>query len=148
MNFGEAIKALQCGNRVRRAGWYNSRNFLGLQQPDPGSANTLPYIYMVIKPKDDAGWQRVPWLASQTDMLAEDWHLSDPMGHSLGEIKENECAAEAAQETADEEGCSSDLYDDGHSDGYAAGYADGYGDGYNRRPFDNLRKRASQHPLP
>jgi hypothetical protein len=39
-----------------------------LQVPDEHSKMTLPYIYMSTVTGD-----LVPWLASQTDMLARDW---------------------------------------------------------------------------
>jgi len=45
-NFGEAIEALKQGKKVARKGW----NGKGKNEFD-----------------------RVPWLASQTDILAEDW---------------------------------------------------------------------------
>lgn len=54
--------------RVARAGWNGKGMWLALQRPDAGGKMTLPYIYM--KTADD---QLVPWLASQTDMLGEDW---------------------------------------------------------------------------
>ena len=44
--------------------------WLELQRPDEHSKMTLPYIYM--KTADD---QKVPWLASQTDMLSDDWTI-------------------------------------------------------------------------
>jgi hypothetical protein len=43
--------------------------FLELQVPDANSKMTLPYIYMSTVTGD-----LVPWLASQTDVLADDWH--------------------------------------------------------------------------
>ena len=49
--------------------------WLCLQVPDEHSKMTLPYIYIeypVGHPAYPAG-SRVPWLASQTDILAEDW---------------------------------------------------------------------------
>lgn len=67
-SFGSAIEKLKLGNRVARAGWNGRGMWLGLQRPTELSKMTLPYIYM--KTADD---QLVPWLASQTDMLAEDW---------------------------------------------------------------------------
>lgn len=70
MTFGDAIEALKIGERVHRAGWNGKGMWLALQRPDANSKMTLPYIYM--KTADD---QQVPWLASQTDMLAEDWDL-------------------------------------------------------------------------
>lgn len=68
MNFGQALEAMKSGKRVSRSGWNGRGMWLELQRPDAQSKMTLPYIYM--KTVDD---NRVPWLASQTDMLAEDW---------------------------------------------------------------------------
>jgi hypothetical protein len=70
MTFGEAIKNLKDGSRVARAGWNGKGMWLALQVPDAHSKMSLPYIYM--KTADD---KLVPWLASQTDMLAVDWEL-------------------------------------------------------------------------
>ena len=70
MNFGDAISALKEGKRVSRTGWNGKGMWLELQRPDAHSKMTLPYIYM--KTAQDAC---VPWLASQTDMLAEDWEI-------------------------------------------------------------------------
>jgi len=68
MNFGDAISALKQGKRVSRAGWNGKGMWLELQVPDTHSKMTLPYIFM--KTADN---HQVPWLASQTDMLGEDW---------------------------------------------------------------------------
>jgi hypothetical protein len=68
MNFGQAIEALKAKRRVCRAGWNGKGMWLNLQTPDEHSKMSLPYIYM--KTADD---NQVPWLASQTDMLADDW---------------------------------------------------------------------------
>jgi hypothetical protein len=68
MNFGQAIEALKQGKKVARAGWNGKGMHLELQRPDAHSKMTLPYIYMYTAQGDN-----VPWLASQTDMLSEDW---------------------------------------------------------------------------
>lgn len=68
MDFGSAIKCLKMGNTVARAGWNGKGMWLALQVPDEHSKMSLPYIYM--KTADN---KLVPWLASQTDMLCEDW---------------------------------------------------------------------------
>lgn len=68
LNFGQAIEALKEGKRVARQGWNGKGMFLELQVPDSGSKMTLPYIWM-----KTACENKVPWLASQTDMLSEDW---------------------------------------------------------------------------
>lgn len=70
MNFGDAISALKGGKRVSRSGWNGKGMWLELQVPDAHSKMTLPYIYMKTA-QDDL----VPWLASQTDVLAEDWGI-------------------------------------------------------------------------
>jgi len=68
MDFGQALALLKDGKYVERSGWNGKGQYLGMQRPDSNSANTLPYIFIITVQK-----QRVPWLASQTDMLAEDW---------------------------------------------------------------------------
>jgi Protein of unknown function (DUF2829) len=70
MNFGEAIAKLKSGSKVCRVGWNGKGMWLALQSPDQFSKMSLPYIYM--KTADD---KLVPWLASQTDVLAEDWMI-------------------------------------------------------------------------
>jgi hypothetical protein len=68
MTFGEALAALKINRRVTRSGWNGKGMWLELQRPDLGSKMTRPYIYM--KAADDA---LVPWVASQSDLLADDW---------------------------------------------------------------------------
>jgi hypothetical protein len=77
MSFGEAIHAMRLGGRVARKGWNGKGIFIEIEFPDKNSAMTNPYIYI-----DSTGLQtdnphatgsRVPWLASQTDMLSDDW---------------------------------------------------------------------------
>jgi hypothetical protein len=88
MNFGEALHSLKKGSRVARSGWNGKRMWLTLV---PGSRITvaegrplaaalpigtaveyLPHIDMFT-----AQGQLVPWLASQTDVLADDWEIVD-----------------------------------------------------------------------
>lgn len=75
MNFGQALEALKAGKRVARAGWNGKGMWLVLQVPDANSKMTLPYIYIEYPAGHPAYPQgsRVPWLASQTDALADDW---------------------------------------------------------------------------
>jgi hypothetical protein len=79
MTFGQAIESLKAGDKVTRPGWngkgmflflvenwdfqYQSGNLLGLE--------VVPFIMM--KTADD---KLVPWLASQTDVLSEDWMVA------------------------------------------------------------------------
>lgn len=68
MNFGEALDIIKTGGRVSRDGWNGKHMWLALQMPDEHSKMTLPYIYMSTVTGD-----LVPWLASQSDLLAADW---------------------------------------------------------------------------
>lgn len=68
MDFGGALQYLKDGKRVARTGWNGKGMWLKLQVPDAHSKMQRPYIYM--SPADGL---LVPWLASQTDMLADDW---------------------------------------------------------------------------
>lgn len=67
-NFGEALAIMESGLRVSRLGWNGPGQFLTLQVPDEDSKMTLPYIFITTVTGD-----RVPWLASQTDILQSDW---------------------------------------------------------------------------
>ena len=101
MTFGLAIEALRMGQRVARAGWNGKGMWLSLScnpggdaaagrreiafenfwsknnsefaRSNGGSAIVLPCITM----KTATGEILMGWLASQTDMLAEDWVIVD-----------------------------------------------------------------------
>ena len=79
MNFGEALEALKDGKRVTRKGWNGRGIFIELQRPDENSKMTSPYIYInttgLQTDNKNAPKSLVPWLASQTDVLWEDWKL-------------------------------------------------------------------------
>ena len=79
LDFGAAVAALKNGKRVSRAGWNGKGMYLfivaiwkpvryGGEAPIATLREPLPFIAM--KTADDGV---VPWLASQTDILAEDW---------------------------------------------------------------------------
>ena len=72
MDFGWALARLREGQKVCRTGWNGKNMYLSLQIPDEHSKMTLPYIYMYTATQD-----LVPWLASQTDMLATDWMVAN-----------------------------------------------------------------------
>lgn len=69
-SIGWAIRLLKNGERVTRIGWNGKSQSLELQVPDTNSKMTLPYIFINTVQGD-----RVPWLASQTDILASDWEV-------------------------------------------------------------------------
>jgi hypothetical protein len=93
-DIGAAVAALKSGHRVARAGWNGKGMWLSLT---PGNrihaaqfwsaqnrsfaytqpkdhAEVLPYVTM--KTADD---KIVPWLCSQTDLLADDWEIVTPI---------------------------------------------------------------------
>jgi hypothetical protein len=69
-SFAGALAALNDGRKVTRKGWNGSGQFLALQVPDTHSKMKRPYIY--ISPVDG---DLVPWVASQSDLLANDWEV-------------------------------------------------------------------------
>lgn len=71
--FDRALEWMEKGRRVCRVEW-NGEAILELQVPDAGSKMTQPYIY--ITTVTELGGSRVPWAASQTDLLAKDWAFS------------------------------------------------------------------------
>jgi Protein of unknown function (DUF2829) len=70
LNFGEALIYLRQGRKLARNGWNSKDVAIALQTPDKHSKMTLPYIYVL----HAVTGEMVPWSASQTDILAEDWH--------------------------------------------------------------------------
>ena len=87
MNFGEALEALKEGKKVQRTGWNGKGMFIYLQKgstvnqarnnvldeiiAEKGSVEICGHIDM----KAADGKIVIGWLASQTDMLAEDWTI-------------------------------------------------------------------------
>ena len=79
IDFGKAIQYLKEGKKLQRTGWNGKGIYIELQEPDEKSKMTLPYIYIVtnglISDNPQAPRGVVPWLASQTDILANDWQI-------------------------------------------------------------------------
>lgn len=82
-DFGEAIAVLKNGGKVARGGWNGKGMFL-YYVPESAyppvteiaratfNGNNVPYgAYIAMKTAQN---NVVPWLASQTDMLADDWY--------------------------------------------------------------------------
>ncbi len=71
MDFGSMVEYLKGSPGVAKAArisWNGRGMWIALQVPDAHSKMTLPYLYMCTVDGD-----LVPWLASQTDVLAVDW---------------------------------------------------------------------------
>ena len=69
-SIGWAVKAMLNARRVRRRGWNGKGMWLGYHEPDEDEKMTEPFIYM-----RTAQGGLIPWLASQADILANDWEL-------------------------------------------------------------------------
>ena len=80
-DFGGALHLLKNGHSLSRKGWNGKDMWIAMWWPNVMDVMTLPFIYM--KTADD---ELVPWLCSQTDMLAEDWNISPSMTPMPGEI--------------------------------------------------------------
>ena len=91
MDFGMALEALKRGKAVARKGWNGKGMFLTLQNGSevPGFkmrndaakkyyGQSTVRITSHIDMKAADGSYVVGWLASQTDMLAEDWEIVTP----------------------------------------------------------------------
>ena len=99
MNFSQALESLKLGSKIQREGWNGKGMYLTLVQGYPvnghlnadsvdsevegetqGKAGQM-LSHIVMKTAGDsqfwsAGYSDyVPWLASQTDILAEDWNI-------------------------------------------------------------------------
>lgn len=73
MNFGQAIEALKQGKKVARKGWNGKGMFIYLtvvSECDP-TVKINPHIDM--KSADDS--IVIGWLASQTDIISDDWYI-------------------------------------------------------------------------
>lgn len=68
MDFGEALNVVKTGQKIARDGWNGNGMHVELQVPDMYSKMKCPYLFM-----SPVGGDLVPWVASQTDILAEDW---------------------------------------------------------------------------
>ena len=95
MNFGQALEALKDGHRVARTGWNGKGMWLALTPGSvikAGEARAGAALHLACGPADEPppatirigahidmkaadGTLVIGWLASQTDMLAEDWEL-------------------------------------------------------------------------
>ncbi len=85
MTFGEALEALKNGERIARRGWNGKGMFLYLARGEDLTAcivseadeEPMPPIQDSIFMKTAQNTVVAGWLASQTDMLADDWYVVD-----------------------------------------------------------------------
>ncbi len=87
MNFSEALHDIKTGYRLARAGWNGKGMFIFLVPGSTFEVNRAPLMgifpegtrveyHAHIDMKTAQGYI-VPWLASQADLLAEDWTVAD-----------------------------------------------------------------------
>lgn len=96
MDFGDAIRAMKAGKKVARTGWNGKGMWVAMtpgstfnacyakdghaakhradEVGSDGEITLLPHIDM----RAADGSMVIGWLASQTDMLAEDWQIIEP----------------------------------------------------------------------
>lgn len=92
LSFGAVLQALKAnrGAYAFRLGWNGLNQVIRLQRPDENSKMTQAYIYfekVVGESSGDNGttkYLRIPWLASQADMLEEDWVIRFDEAFSTG----------------------------------------------------------------
>ncbi len=85
LNFSQALNELKAGNKVARVGWNGKGMFVFLVPGSTFVVNRPPLLgiypegtqinyhaHIDMKTADE---MVVPWLASQTDVLAEDWQV-------------------------------------------------------------------------
>lgn len=85
-SFSQALESLKAGNRVCRQGWNGKGMFIFLVQGSTFKVNRAPLNQFYPEGTDinyhahvdmkTADGMIVPWLCSQTDMLAEDWMIA------------------------------------------------------------------------
>lgn len=83
MTFGEALEDIKSGGRWRRSGWNGKGMFVFLVPGSRFEVNRAPLLgiyplgtvidYRSHIDMRTADGSVVPWLASQTDLLADDW---------------------------------------------------------------------------
>jgi len=86
MNFGQALEVIKSGGRVAREGWNGKGMFLFLVNGSTFTVNREPLLSIMgegtqvqyhahIDMKTAQGYV-VPWLASQSDILSDDWCIA------------------------------------------------------------------------
>lgn len=92
MDVGDVVRAMKADStkRFARKGWNGRGIYIMLQVPDEHSKMTLPYVYIETNglqgDNPDAPRGRCPWLASQTDLLAEDYFEVKTSDMTFGDV--------------------------------------------------------------
>ena len=73
ISFGKALEALKRGERITRKGW-NGKNMSVFLETNITAGDNVPLLPCIVM-RTVAGKYQPGWLASQADMLAEDWYV-------------------------------------------------------------------------
>ncbi len=83
LSFGDAVQAAGVGHKIARSGWNGNGMFVfticgncwefSCDVDGVDGLDTLPFLCM-----KTSNNKLVPWLASQSDVLAHDWIIIDP----------------------------------------------------------------------
>ena len=86
LTFSQALELIKQGKRVQRAGWNGKGMFIFLVPGSTFTVNHEPLMSIlgegaIVKYHGHIDMKTVdgmivPWLCSQTDMLAEDWEIA------------------------------------------------------------------------
>lgn len=87
MNFSQALTELKLGKLVARSGWNGKKMFIFLVPGSTFTVNRHPLLgiypegtkisYHAHVDMKTATGEIVPWLCSQTDLLADDWEVCE-----------------------------------------------------------------------
>lgn len=82
-DFSFVLNELKDWKKATRKWWNGKGMYLKKQNPDEQSDMNLEYLYLSISIKeeeriymenwDEIKYKKVPWVASQTDLLSDDW---------------------------------------------------------------------------
>lgn len=87
MDFSDALKEIKSGRKAARAGWNGKGMFIFLVPGSVFKVNRPPLLGIYPEGTEiryhghvdmvTADGMVVPWLASQTDLLADDWTIAE-----------------------------------------------------------------------
>lgn len=70
LTFSIALQRVKRGKAIQRSGWNGKGLLVKAQFPDENSKMNLPYLYI-----EYPDGKKCPWVASQTDIMSEDWSV-------------------------------------------------------------------------
>jgi hypothetical protein len=72
LSFSEALDRIKAGQELSREGWNGPNQKVFLVEAEKTGPVTVPFLCI-----ETTDGKTVPWLASQTDLLANDWFLQE-----------------------------------------------------------------------